>query len=198
MLGLPSTTEVERTLPKEGFYRNMQMSVALRRDFVDGVEKIVLANSVKPSTCYLADGDRVHEILVVRLEPKSDEAPVSVVRAVMAANPNRFVVVDAKSGRVFMSESGRMIVSDSLQSLALAGDTMDEAWDSMLAQAAFGDVDGTDVLARIDRREKIRALRAEVSTLDAKMRKERQLARRNDLFAQLKKKKTELARLEKE
>ena len=198
MLGLPSTTEVERALPKEAFYRNLKMTAALRRDFVDGVERIVLANSVKPSSCYLADGRRVHEVLVVRLEPKDGAAPESVVRAVMGATPNRLVAVDAGAGRAFLSEGGRMIVSDDLRALALHGEDLDEAWDSMLAQAAFGDVDGTGVLARIDRRERARALAAEVAALDAKARKERQISRRNDLFAQLKKKQAELAELEKE
>jgi hypothetical protein len=198
MLGLPSTTEVERALPKEAFYRNLKMTAALRRDFVDGVERIVLANSVKPSSCYLADGKRVHEVLVVRLEPKGGEAPESVVRAVMGATPNRIVAVDAGTGRAFLSEAGRMIVSDDLRALALRGDTLDEAWDSMLSQVAFGDVDGTGVLDRIDRRDKIRSLAAEVAALDARARKERQISRRNDLFAQLKKKQAELAELEKE
>ncbi|WP_322153305.1 DUF4391 domain-containing protein [Paratractidigestivibacter sp.] len=198
MLGLPSATEVERALPKEAFYRNLKMTAMLRRDFVDGVERIVLANSVKPSSCYLADGRRVHEVLVVRLEPKGAEAPRSVVRAVMDANPNRLVVVDAGAGRAFLSEAGRMIVSDDLHELVLVGEDLDEAWDSMLAQAAFGETDGTDVLTRIDRREKARALAAEVAALDARARKERQISRRNDLFAQLKKKQAELAELRKE
>ena len=198
MLGLPSTTEVERALPKEAFYRNLKMPAALRRDFVDGVERIVLANSVKPSSCYLADGRRVHEVLVVRLEPKGASVPEGVVRAVMGATPNRIVAVDAGTGRVFMSEAGRMIVSDDLRALALHGEDLDEAWDSMLSQAAFGDVDGAGVLDRIDRRERTRALAAEVAALDARARKERQISRRNDLFAQLKKKQAELAELEKE
>lgn len=198
MLGLPSTTEVERALPKEAFYRNLKMTAALRRDFVDGVERIVLANSVKPSSCYLADGKRVHEVLVVRLEPKGASVPEGVVRAVMGATPNRIVAVDAGTGRAFLSEAGRMIVSDDLRALALRGDTLDEAWDSMLSQVAFGDVDGTGVLDRIDRRDKIRSLAAEVAALDARARKERQISRRNDLFAQLKKKQAELAELEKE
>ena len=49
-----------------------------------------------------------------------------------------------------------------------------------------------------DRREKIDRLRAEVSALDTKARKERQIVRKNELFAQMKKKQAELRRLEEE
>ena len=57
---------------------------------------------------------------------------------------------------------------------------------------------GKDVLARIDRREKMEVLRAEVVRLDKSCRKERQIARKNELFARMREKNAELERLERE
>lgn len=57
---------------------------------------------------------------------------------------------------------------------------------------------GKDVLACIDRREKMEVLRAEVARLDKSCRKERQIARKNELFARMREKNAELERLERE
>ena len=68
MLGLPSTTEVGRRIPKEAFYGRLKVSVALRQSFIGDVERFVIANSIKTSTTGIPDGERVHEVLVVEVE----------------------------------------------------------------------------------------------------------------------------------
>ena len=63
MLGLPSTTEVGRRLPKEAFYRNLKLDARTRDEFVHLIESITIANSVKATTANLNAGERVHEIM---------------------------------------------------------------------------------------------------------------------------------------
>lgn len=43
MLGLPSTTEEGRRLPKEALYRNLKLTPKQKDAFVHGVERIVAA-----------------------------------------------------------------------------------------------------------------------------------------------------------
>ena len=191
MLGLPATTEVGRRLPKEAFYRHMDVDAATRRDLTGGVAAIVVANSIKPATTNIADGKAVHEILVLRIDPKGERVPERAVRLVSNATPNKAVIVDSGSGDIAICE-------EDIERLALNGFDLDMVWDSMLAQVALGEFDGHDVWARIDRREKIDGLRAEVFALDTKVRRERQIARKNELFAQMKRKQAELRRLEEE
>ena len=198
MLGLPATTEVGRRLPKEAFYRHMEVDAATRRDLTSGVASITVANSIKPATTNIADGKRVHEILVLRIDPKGERTPERAVRLVSRATPNKAVVVDGESGDIVICEEGRLLETRDIERLALNGFDLDMVWDSVLAQVALGEFDGHDVWARISRREKIDGLRAEVSALDAKARKERQIARKNELFAQMKRKQAELRRLEEE
>ena len=114
------------------------------------------------------------------------------------ATPNKAVIVDGRSGDIAICEEGRLLEAQDVERLALNGFDLDMVWDSMLAQVALGEFDGHNVWARIDRREKIDGLRAEVSALDTKARKERQIVRKNELFAQMKKKQAELRRLEEE
>lgn len=198
MLGLPATTEVNRRLPKEAFYRHMEVDAKMRRDLIDGVERIVVANSIKPATCNVTDGSSVHEILVVEIEPKGGCVPERAVRLVSAATPNKALVVDGGTGEVTICDSGRTLKTDSLDSVKLNGFDLDMVWSSMVAQVALGEYDGKDVWARIDRREKIDGLRADVAALEVKTRKERQVSRKNELFAQMKRKQAELRELEEE
>ena len=198
MLGLPATTEVDRRLPKEAFYRHMEVDAATRRDLTGGVASIIVANSIKPATTNIADGKAVHEILVLRIDPKGERVPERAVRLVSNATPNKAVIVDGGSGDIAICEEGHLLETRDIERLALNGFDLDMVWDSMLAQVALGEFDGHDVWARIDRREKIDGLRAEVSALDAKVRRERQIARKNELFAQMKRKQAELRRLEEE
>lgn len=198
MLGLPATTEVGRRLPKEAFYRHMDVDAATRRDLTGSVAAIVVANSIKPATTNIADGKAVHEILVLRIDPKGERVPERAVRLVSNATPNKAVIVDSGSGDIAICEEGRLLETRDIERLALNGFDLDMVWDSMLAQVALGEFDGHDVWARIDRREKIDGLRAEVFALDTKVRRERQIARKNELFAQMKRKQAELRRLEEE
>ena len=91
MLGLPVTTEVGRRLPKEAFYRHMDVDAATRRDLTGGVAAIVVTNSIKPATTNIADGKAVHEILVLRIDPKGERVPERAVRLVSNATPNKAV-----------------------------------------------------------------------------------------------------------
>lgn len=198
MLGLPATTEVGRRLPKEAFYRHVDVDAVTRRDLTGGVASITVANSIKPATTNIADGKAVHEILVLRIDPKGERVPERAVRLVSNATPNKAVIVDGGSGDIAICEEGRLLETRDIERLALNGFDLDMVWDSMLAQVALGEFDGHNVWARINRREKIDGLRAEVSALDTKARKERQIVRKNELFAQIKKKQAELRLLEEE
>lgn len=198
MLGLPSTTEVDVRLPKEAFYRNMRIDASTKRAFVEGVESIEVANSVKPTTANVADGDRIHEIMVVAVVPRGEGVPERVARTIFAANKARIVVADATSGELLVEDRGKIRRASGVARLDINGVNLDEVWSSILAQIVLGEPRAKDVLAHIDRREKMEALRAEVIGLDKSCRKERQIARKNELFARMREKKAELERLERE
>lgn len=87
MLGLPSTTEVGRRIPKEAFYGRLKLSAALRQSFIDEVERFVIANSIKTSTTGIPDGERVHEVLVVEVALKARRVPEEVLRLWLGRPP---------------------------------------------------------------------------------------------------------------
>ena len=91
MLGLPSTTEVGRRIPKEAFYSRLKVSGALRQSFIDDIERFVIANSIKTSTTGIPDGERVHEVLVVEVALKARRVPEEVLALVAQANPHKLL-----------------------------------------------------------------------------------------------------------
>lgn len=85
MLGLPSTTEVGRRLPKEAFYRNLKLDARTRDEFVHLIESTTIANSIKPTTTNLGDGGRVHEIMVLDIRLRGDAQPTRAIEAIASA-----------------------------------------------------------------------------------------------------------------
>jgi len=194
MLGLPSTTEVGRRLPKEAFYRNLKLDARTRDEFVHLIESITVPNSMKPTTANIADGDNVHEIMVLNVELKSEVQPLRAIEAIAGSNPHRLVFRCEPSSMTYVLRRG-LQASDSLDKLVLSGRTLDEAWDSICAQVIFGDVDGKDVDGRIERAKQRANLEAEIKKLDAACRTAKQINRKNELFYQLKEKQRELEAL---
>lgn len=191
MLGLPSTTEVGRRLPKEAFYRNLKLDAKTRDEFVRLIESITIANSIKPSTANIDDGATVHEIMVLDVRLKGDAQPTRAIEAIAGANPHKLVFRTEPTGTTYLLRKG-LRCNDDLDRLTLSGKTLDAAWDSICAQVIFGDTDGSGIDGRIELAAKKASLEAEIAKLDAACRKAKQINRRNELFAQLKAKQREL------
>ena len=198
MLGLPSTTEVNRRLPKEAFYSHLKVDRRTRGEFVDGIERIVLANTVKPGTANVADGDRVHEIMVFLIELRTAGIPERALEAIDSANPSPKVFVcrhGEESTTTLFRRGFREFPGEPAMSISL--DTLDGVWDDYVSERIFGERTEGDLDTRIARAERIAAMKEEVEKLDQKCRKCRQINKRNALFAELKAKRAELARFEK-
>ena len=195
MLGLPSTTEVGRRLPKEAFYRNLKLDARTRDEFVHLIERIEIANSIKPTTANLDDGERVHEIMLLNIQLKGDVQPTRAIEAIASSNPHKLVFRTEPGGTTYVLRKG-LRYTDTLIQLVLAGRTLDDVWDSICAQVVFGDIDGMSIDERIELAAKKAALEAEIAKLDVACRKARQINRKNELFAQLKAKQRELKALE--
>lgn len=197
MLGLPSTTEVGRRLPKEAFYRNLKLDTRTRDEFVRLIESITIANSIKPTTVNLDDGKHVHEIMVLDMQLKGETQPIRAIEAIASANPHKLVFYTEPGGVTYVLRKG-MRTSETIDILALVGKNLDMAWDSICAQVIFGDNDGTSIDSRIDLAKRRADLETEIAKLDAACRKTRQINRRNELFARMRAKRRELERLDEE
>lgn len=204
MLGLPSTTEVNRRLPKEAFYRNLDLKPVVKRQFVEDIERITVRNSLKPTTMNVTDGERVHEIMLVEVELRRRVLPKAALCAIAAANANRLVFAckfdDEVCLAVMLSQfmAGPWLPAKDVHAQADPAD-MDSLWDSLASQVVYGDAGcaGETVEERARHDAKAGAIRAEIVKLEGLLRRERQHARKNELFAKIKVLKLQLTECEK-
>lgn len=203
MLGLPSTTEVGRRIPKEAFYGRLKVSAALRQSFIDDVERFVIANSIKTSTTGIPDGKSVHEVLVVEVALKARRVPEEVLALVAQANPHKLLFVCTRDGEACLAVMlKRLVVGpwrpfDDL-ALDVSAGSIDAVWDSLASQVAYGDSGGGSITVeeRFEVDTRLKDLREEVVRVEARGRRERQVSRKNALFNKTKELKRQIAKIE--
>lgn len=204
MLGLPSTTQVNKRIPKEAFYRNLDLKPAVKRQFVEEIERITVRNSLKPTTMNVADGERVHEIVLLEIEIRRRAVPEAALCAIATANTNRLIFACVFDDEILLAVVlNRLMTGPWLpigEAHAQANPTdMDSLWDSLASQVVYGDAGraGETVEERAEHDAKAEAIRVEIAKLEGLLRRERQHARKNELFARIKVLKSQLAEYEK-
>ena len=203
MLGLPSTTDVGKRIPKEAFYGHLKVNAALRQSFVEDVERFTVTNSIKTATTGIPDGEHVHEVLVLEVALKVRRVPEGVLACVARANPHKLLFVCTFGDKACLAVMLKDLVigpwrcMDGL-TLDVRSASIDAVWDSLASQVAYGDVGGgVSVEERFEADAKLDALLEELARIEARGRKERQVARKNALFEQAKSLKRQIADIEK-
>lgn len=200
MLGLPSTTEVGRRIPKEAFYSHLKINASLRQSFIDDVERFVIANSIKTSTTGIPDGKSVHEVLVVEVALKTRRVPEEVLALVAQANPHKLLFACTFNDEVRLAVMLKRLVVGPWRPLdALTLDVsvsdVDVVWDSLASQVVYNDAGaGSETVEeRFEADSKLKALHEELARVETRGRKERQVARKNALFDRAKGLKRQIA-----
>ena len=213
MLGLPKSTEFNKRIPKQKFYEQIDITPALKRAFVDQIRTIYWRNKLASTTLNIADGERVTEIEVFEIhlsEPALDEA---VLKQIDKEIPYHllFLLEYEEKYRAWIgykeaAESGKNAfkvtryyhtewMEEENLPLKLDGLNIDTIYDNFVRQIA-GNVLQSDkaesLKESVERESQRLALQKQIQTLEAKMRKEKQLNRKMELNTELKKLKKEL------
>ena len=201
MLGFPASTEFNKKIPKQKFYDNLDISPALRRVFVDQIRLVYWRNKLAASTLNIATGEAVTEIEVfeVRLnDPQLDEA---VLKQIDKEIPYHILFVLTCNGYKEAAASGSnafkvsryyhtdWMPEDELH-LHIDGLNMDAVYESLVRQIAGEKLQtdsGESLKESVERDEKKKQLEKQISTLENKMKKEKQLNRRMEMNTELKK-----------
>ena len=213
MLGLPSTTEYNKRIPKQKFYENISVTPAMKHCFAEQIKTIYWANKIAPTTMNIAPGERVTEVEVFELrlsEPRLDETVLKLIDREIPYHILFILTCDGKAqawiGYKEAAASGSnafkvsryyhtdWMTEDELH-LSIDGLNMDAIYESLVRQIA-GDKLQTDssesLKESVKRDEKKKQLEKQISVLENKMKKEKQLNRRMEMNAELKKLRKEL------
>lgn len=214
MIGLPKTTEFNKRIPKQKFYENMDISPALKKIFVEQVRIIYWKNKIAASTTNLAAGTDVTELEVFEVRLSSPVLDDSLLRQIDKEIPYHILFLleyqgkyqawigykeAAASGNKAFKVNGyyhtEWLAEDELQ-LKLEGLNVDAVYENFVRQIA-GDklkteAAGESLKESVARDEQKQALQKQIATLQAKIRKEKQLNKQMQMNSELKKLKKEL------
>ncbi len=214
MIGLPKTTEFNKRIPKQKFYENMDISPALKKIFVEQVRIIYWKNKIAASTMNLAAGTDVTELEVFEVRLSSPVLDDSLLRQIDKEIPYHILFLleyqgkyqawigykeAAASGNKAFKVNGyyhtEWLAEDELP-LKLEGLNVDAVYENFVRQIA-GDklkteAAGESLKESVARDEQKQALQKQITTLQAKIRKEKQLNKQMQMSTELKKLKKEL------
>lgn len=214
MIGLPKTTEFNKRIPKQKFYENMDISPVLKKVFVEQVKIIYWRNKIAASTTNLAAGSHVRELEVFEVRLNSSVLDDSLLRQIDKEIPYHILFLleydgkyqawigykeAAASGNKAFKVNGyyhtEWLTEDELP-LKLEGLNVDAVYENFVRQIAGDKLKREDVgetlKESVARDEQKQALQKQIATLQAKIRKEKQLNKQMQMNTELKKLKKEL------
>ena len=216
VVGFPQATEFNKRIPKQKFYENLEVSPALRRVFVDQIRLVYWRNKLAASTLNIAAGESVTEIEVFEVRLNDSQIDEAVLKQIDKEIPYHILFILTCDGKAqawigykeaAASGSNAFKVSryyhtdwmpeDELH-LSIDGLNIDAVYESLVRQIA-GDKLQTDsgesLKESVVRDEKKKQLEKQISTLENKMKKEKQLNRRMQMNAELKRLGKEMKKL---
>ena len=216
MLGLPERTEFNKRIPKQKFYENMEVSPALKRVFAEQIRIIYWRNKLAATTMNIAAGEEVTEIEVFEVrvqEPQFDEAVLRQIDKEIPYHILFLLTCDRKEqawiGYKEAAASGSNAfkvsryyhtdwVPEGSLSFSIDGLNMDAVYANLVRQIAgdsLSSTQGETLQESVARDEAKQKLIKQIASLETKMRKEKQLNRKVELNAELKKLRQGLERI---
>ena len=216
MLGLPKSTEFNRRIPKQKFYENLSVTPALKRVFIDQIKVIYWRNKIATTTMNLATGETVTEVEIFEVRLDDPKLDVSVLRQIDKEIPYHIIFLLEYDGKyqawtAYKEEAasgnnafkvGTYYHTDWLPEselpLKIDGLTIDKVYENFVRQIA-GDALETDtgetLKESVERDKRRKQLEKQIATLQAKVRREKQLNKQVQLNTELKRLREEIEAL---
>ena len=216
MLNLPNSTEFNRRIPKQKFYENLTVTPALKRVFIDQIKVIYWRNKIATTTMNLAAGDTVTEIEVFEVRLNGPQLDETVLRLIDKAIPYHILFLleydgkyqawtaykETASSGSNAFKVGAYYHTDWLPEEALPlkvdGLGIDKVYENFVRQIAGEalQADGSETLKEsVERDERRKQLEKQITALQAKVRREKQLNKQVQLNAELKRLREEIEKL---
>lgn len=214
MLGLPATTEFGKRIPKQKFYENLTITLALKRIFIDQIKVITWRNKIAPSTMNLAAGTLVTEVEIFEVKLNSIPLDESVLRQMDKEIPYHIIFLltyeskvqawtcykeSAASGANYF-KVGTYYHTDWLTEdelpLKVVGLNIDAVYENFVRQIAGGALNPITGMVEslkdtVEQEEKRKELQKKIEVLQTKIRREKQLNVQMKLSVELKRMKQE-------
>jgi len=188
MLGLPSSTEVNRRVAKEKLYANATLTASVKDMIKDQIESVVWRNKLADSTLSVAAGEAVKEIQVFEVALRQRALDKRILPAIAKAIPYKilFVLTFGGEAQVWMEASGTFYSTDwfTLEGFTLRfeGLNLDAVYENLARQIAAGRLDTEgDIANAVERDKQRRKLEREIAALEKKILREKHFNKQVEL-----------------
>ncbi len=205
MIRFPSTAYVGRTMPKEAFYKQLNLSAELREKFVSDVRRITMEYALTAESIHVDKSDELLEILVLTIQLKKQSLDYRIVETIARQNKHKLIfVLDFEGEQQLALYSGKLYKTPWLPAaeikLDARGANIPEIWTGFIEQIALTDEKPAaaplSIEERLRRQEQIEKLRKEIAKLEQRTRKEMQPKIKFELYQQMQKLKKQLEEIE--
>lgn len=219
MLGLPKSTEFNRFIPKQKFYKNLythtSISSKTKNYFVKQIKSITWENKIDPTTMNISKGSFVEEIEVFRVELYDYEIDDSVLYIIDENIPYHILFVFEYNNKRKYSLSYKEIsresetinihkiflsdwISEEEDLLKFSGISLDNMYENLLNRISDNELDkfsGDTLKERVLNNIEYEKIQKQVNNLSKKMRNEKQFNRQVELNSELKELKKKISSL---
>ncbi len=219
MLGLPKSTEFNRFIPKQKFYKDLYTKKSLpsktKNYFVKQIKSITWENKIDHTTMNIAKGSFVEEIEVFRVEIYDYEIDDSVLYIIDENIPYHILFVFEYNNKRKYSLSYKEIsrktetitlykifqsdwVSEDEDLLKFSGISLDNMYENLLNSISNNELDkfsGATLKERVLNSIEFEKIQKQVNNLSKKVKNEKQFNRQVELNSELKELKKKISSL---
>lgn len=203
MFDLPSSTKVDRIIPKTKFYERTHISTAIRDEFTGIIGRITWLHKLAPSTLNIEATDRVEELQIFLVELKTRDIPSKALSVIDKSIPYPILfVLRHENDTCYIIQhkldSARRYYKtewNQLPQISFTGLNLETIYQRIITSFIQVDDDSTEeksfeeVIATNTQREQ---LQKEISALENKIRSERQFSKKVALNTELQQKRRQL------
>ena len=201
MLGLPKSTEFNKRIPKQKFYENLSVTPAMKTAFTEQIKIIYWRNKLAATTLNLAPGKLVTEIEVFEIRLTSPDLDEDILRLIDREIPYHILFLleydgkcQAAMGYKEAASSGKAAfkVERYYRTEWLTEEelSIDAVYENFIRQIAGGQLtrsENTTLKESVEQQKQREQIEKQIAALETKMKKEKQLNRKMELKAEIKK-----------
>lgn len=202
MLGLPSSTEVNRRVAKEKLYANVALTASTKDMIKDQIESVVWRNKLADSTMSVAEGETVKEIQIFEVVLRQKALDKRILPTIAKAIPYKilFVLTFGSEAQAWMEVSGTFYNTDWFTldgfMLRFEGLNLDAVYENLARQIAAGRLNAeSDISKAVEMDKQRRKLEREIAALENKVLREKHFKKQVELNSELKRLRKEMEEL---
>ena len=205
---MPKSTEFNKRIPKQKFYENLSVTPAIKTAFTEQIKIIYWRNKLAATTLNLAPGKLVTEIEAFEIRLTSPDLDEDILRLIDRERPYHILFLleydgkyQAAMGYKEAASSGKAAfkveryyrtewLTEEELSLHLEGLTIDAVYENFIRQIAGDRLVGnknTTLKESVEQQKQREQIEKQIAALETKMKKEKQLNRKMELKAEIKK-----------